>query len=85
MSPSLITIIALTTIILVLVVYLWFKRRKRKHFERLDAIKRLYPEVNSAFVDFIHYFSYGHYITESERRALDKGNLDAATGGHRFS
>ena len=72
MSPSLITIIALTTIILVLVVYLWFKRRKRKHFERLDAIKRLYPEVNSAFVDFIHYFSYGHYITESERRALDK-------------
>ena len=72
MSPSLITIIALTAIILGVVVYLWYKRRKKKHLERLDAIKQLYPEVHSAFTDFIHYFSYGHYITESERRALDK-------------
>ena len=44
--------------------------QQRKHQQRVEAISRLSPEVEEAFADISTYFSYSHYITESERLAI---------------
>lgn len=59
-------------------VILVYARKKKKHRERLDTIIRLKPVVNAAFSDISTYYTFSHYITESERLALEKkyGDLD---------
>ena len=47
------------------------KQREKKHQERLEAITRLAPDVEAALAEICTFYSYGHYITESERIALD--------------
>ena len=44
--------------------------QKRKHQQRLEGISRLSPEVENAFADISSFFSYSHYLTESERLAI---------------
>ncbi len=74
MNASIIIAILVTVVVIIIgiVTLVVVRRRRTLHLERIEAIERLSPEVESAFVDFSHYFSYGHYITESERKALEK-------------
>ena len=46
-------------------------KRERQHRERLALIASLKPEVEAAFRKISSYYSFSHYITESERMALD--------------
>lgn len=46
------------------------KTQARLRQERLDTITRLSPLVEEAFDEVCSFFSYNHYITESERLAL---------------
>ena len=46
------------------------KRLTRKQQERLDTIARLKPDIEAAFADISKYYSYSHYITETERLTL---------------
>ncbi len=65
-------------IITIEVMILALSRHKKKQLkEILSIIKRLKPEVEAAFADICFYFSFNHYITESERIALEEkyGNL----------
>ena len=48
------------------------RQREIAHQERLDAITRLRPDIEAAFSEIGAYYSYGHYITESERIMLVK-------------
>lgn len=48
------------------------KQREKKHRERLETISRLAPDVDAALADVCTFYSYSHYITESERAALDE-------------
>ena len=53
------------------------RHKKKQLKETLSIIKRLKPEVETAFADISFYYNYNHYITESERIALEEkyGNL----------
>ena len=68
--PYVIIILLSVTIILWVAFYVISRRNKRKHQDRLDAIEILKPNVESAFTDISSYYSYNHYITDSERIAL---------------
>ena len=59
-------------IVIIFGIVIWhsIKLRLRLHQERLAAIEKITPEVEAAFADISTYFSYNHYITESERKAL---------------
>lgn len=48
------------------------KQREKKHRERLETISSLAPDVDAALADVCTFYSYSHYITESERAALDE-------------
>ena len=48
------------------------KQREKKHQERLETITRLAPDVDAALAEVCTFYSYSHYITESERAALDE-------------
>ena len=76
-SSSLIVFISLSSFaVLGIVIWLSIRRRQRLHRERLETIERISPEVKAAFNEISSYFSYSHYITESERKALvEKYNL----------
>ena len=47
-------------------------RKEKKRQERLEAIARLKLDVEAAFSEIKSYYSFNHYITESERLALLK-------------
>jgi len=65
-------------ILLIVAIILWVmipvrsKRLKKLREERIETISRIIPEVESAFAEISSYFSFGHYITESERKALEE-------------
>ena len=46
-------------------------RQEEKHQERLAVLSRLTPAVKSALDNISSYYTYSHYITESERIALN--------------
>lgn len=48
------------------------KQREKKHRERLETISRLAPDVEAALAEVCTFYSYSHYITESERAALEE-------------
>ena len=63
-------------ILLIISFSLWlgipkWRRKKEEDRRKLEAlIQRLSPEVENAFSDICKYYSYSHYITESERLML---------------
>lgn len=46
------------------------KQKAKKHQERLDAIARIKPDLEDAFAEISKYYSFSHYITETERLML---------------
>ena len=65
-------------ILVILVIILWVliplrsKYLKKRRQERVKTISRLIPNIEVAFSEIRYYFNYSHYITESEREALEK-------------
>lgn len=63
-------------ILLIVAIILWVmipvrsKQKAKKHQERLEAIARIKPNVEGAFAEIGKYYSFSHYITESERLML---------------
>lgn len=63
-------------ILLLIAVALWVmipvntKRKEKRHQERLEAIARIKPSIEIAFVEIGKYYNYSHYITETERLML---------------
>lgn len=43
------------------------KQCEKKHLERLETISRLAPDVEAALAGVCTFYSYSHYINESER------------------
>lgn len=54
------------------------KRKKAKRIDCLASIARLKPNIDAAFDDISQYYSFSHYITETERLKLAEryGALD---------
>ena len=67
-----ILILLLVATILLVGIRVWSRQREKKHREKLEAIARLKPDVEAAFSEIKSYYSYNHYITESERLGLEK-------------
>ena len=65
-------IIFLVAVIALIAIAIWLVLRdqQRKHQQCVETISRLSLEVEEAFADISTYFSYSHYITESERLAI---------------
>lgn len=69
-------------ILLIVAVILWVmipvrnKYREKKHQERVEAIAKMVPEVEAALAEVCSFFSYSHYISESERIALEEKYAD---------
>ena len=63
-------------ILLIFAIILWVmipvrsKQKAKKHQERLESIARIKPDIEAAFAEIGKYYSYSHYITESERLML---------------
>ncbi len=63
-------------ILLIVAIILWVmipvrsKQKAKKHKERLQTISRIKPDVDSAFADISKYYTFSHYITETERLML---------------
>lgn len=51
-------------------------RLRAKRRDRIETIIRLQPTVEAAFAELSTFFSFNHYITESERIALDEKYAD---------
>ena len=70
------------SILLIIALFLWLiiplrsKYLKKQRQERIETISRLIPDINAAFSEIRSYFSYNHYITESEREALERKYVD---------
>lgn len=56
--------------IVCLKIILHIKQKTKEHLEKLATISRLKPIIESAFVEISSYYSFSHYITESERLML---------------
>lgn len=64
-------IILLTfAVILWLIICIRSKQKAKKHQERLEAIARIKPDIESAFAEISKYYTFSHYITECERLML---------------
>lgn len=63
-------ILLLVAIILWVMIPVRSKWKAKKHQERLEAIARIKPEIDAAFAEFGSYYTYSHYITETERLML---------------
>ena len=50
--------------------WLFIRQRVRARKRREETIVRLRPAVETAFVEIISYYTYNHYITDSERLML---------------
>ena len=66
------------SILLIIALFLWLiiplrsKYLKKQRQERIEMISRLIPDIDTAFSEIRSFFNYSHYITESEREALEK-------------
>ena len=65
-------------ILLFIAIILWVmipvrnKQKAKRHKERLETIERQLPDVESAFAYISSFYNFNHYITESERLALEE-------------
>ncbi len=63
-------------ILLTVAVILWVmicirsRQKAKRHQERLETIARIQPDLKLAFTDISKYYSFSHYITETERLML---------------
>ena len=66
----------LLIILLLIAIILWVmipvrsKQKVKKHQECLEAIARIKPGIEGAFAEIGKYYSFSHYITETERLML---------------
>ena len=65
-------IILLVTSSILLAVYAIRTSKQKKHEERLEIIEQRIPDVAPAFKEISSFYSYSHYITESERIHLEE-------------
>ena len=65
-------ILLLVALILWVMIPVRTRRKTEQRKERLETLARLKPEVEAAFAEISSYYSYSHYITESERLMLEK-------------
>ena len=65
-------------ILLIIAIILWVmisvrsRHKAQKRQERLEMIERLMPNVREAFTEVSSFYSFGHYITDSERQMLEE-------------
>lgn len=71
-----ILILLFVAILLGVIIPLHKKQREKSHREKVEAIARLAPVVEAGLAEICSYYSYSHYITESERIALDEKYAD---------
>lgn len=63
-------------ILLLVVIILWVmilvrsKQKAQKRQEWLEAIARVRPDIDAAFTEIGSYYTFSHYITETERLML---------------
>lgn len=65
-------ILFLAAVILSVMIPVRKKQRESKHKAIVEAIAALSPDVEAALNEICSYYNYNHYITESERVALDE-------------
>ena len=65
-------ILLLAAVILSVMIPVRKKQRESKHKAIVEAIAALSPDVEAAWNEICSYYNYNHYITESERVALDE-------------
>jgi len=63
-------ILLLVAIILWVMIPVRSKQKAKKHQERLESIARVKPDIDSAFAEISSYYTFSHYITETERLLL---------------
>ena len=73
-------ILLVVVAMLLVIIPVCLKHIKKKQEERVEAIAKLAPEIETALADICSFYSYSHYITESERLVLDEkyADLDVA-------
>lgn len=69
-------IFLIAALLLGAVIVMCRRKRERKYQERVAAIARLVPDIEAALANICSFYSYSHYITESERIALDEKYAD---------
>ena len=76
-------ILFLVAVFLLVIILVSRKQQEKKHRERVAAIARLIPDVEAALANICSLYNYSHYITESERIALDEkyAELDVEVSG----
>lgn len=65
-------ILFLVAVFLLVIIPVSRKQQEKKHRERFAAIARLIPDVEAALANICSLYNYSHYITESERIAVDE-------------
>ena len=65
-------ILLLVAVILWVVILVRSRQKAQLHQERLETIARFKPDVEAAFSEIGSYYSFNHYVTESERLELVK-------------
>ena len=63
-------ILLLVAIILWVMIPVRSKQKAKEHQKRLEAIARVKPEIEDAFAEIGSYYTFSHYITETERLML---------------
>ena len=63
-------ILFLIAIILWVIIHVGSRQKAKKHQVRLESITRIKPDIEAAFAEIGSYYSYSHYITETERLML---------------
>lgn len=63
-------ILLVVAIILSMMILVRSRQKAQKRQERLETIERLKTDVEAAFAEIGSYYSFGHYITDSERLML---------------
>ena len=58
--------------VLLVIIQFRFRQRAKKHKEDIELIACLKPEVQAAFTEISSFYSFSHFITESERKCLDE-------------
>lgn len=65
-------ILFIVAVFLLVIIPVSRKQQEKKHRERVATIARLIPDVEAALANICSLYNYSHYITESERIAVDE-------------
>ena len=66
----LIILLIIAIIILSLMIFVRLRKNAKKRQERLEKISQLRPNIEAAFTEIGSFYSFSHYITDSERLML---------------